>query len=88
MNDSVYLSTLAAYIENGADIGCRAEGRWPTSCPNDASAYEYGIRVADALQSWIKEEICMGPLKKHEIPWEDVSISPITVRLSQLVKPA
>ena len=81
MNDSVYLSTLANYIDNGADIGCRAEGRWATSCPNDASAYEYGIRVADALQSWIKEGICMGPLKKHEIPWKDVSVSPITVRL-------
>ena len=55
----------------GADIGCRGDGRLPTEQPNSASANVFGVRVADSLQSWIKEGLCFGPLDRHEMPWKE-----------------
>ena len=39
------------------------------------------MRVADALQGWIKDGLCYGPLEEHELPWDDVTVIPITVKL-------
>ena len=68
-------------LANGADIGCKGDGRLPTSQKNSASATEYGVRVADSLQTWIREGLCFGPLKIDEMPWTEFTISPITVKL-------
>ena len=40
----------------------------------------YGSRVADALQTGIKEGIIYGPMKKEDLPW-DPKVSPMTVQL-------
>ena len=68
-------------LENGCDIGCRGSGRLPTRHPNSKSTEEYGVRVADALQGWIIDGLCFGPLEEEELPWKDISVNPITVKI-------
>ena len=68
-------------LRKGADIGCRGSGRLPTRHPNSKSTAEYGNRVADALQGWIVDGLCYGPLDEDELPWGDYSVNPITVKL-------
>ena len=68
-------------LHRGASIGCEGDGRLPTSKPNSDSAAEYGVRVADSLQSWIERGLCFGPLLPHEMPWATYTINPITVKL-------
>ena len=48
---------------------------------NASSAYIYGDRVCDALAEMIADGIMVGPLDEEEIPWKDISVSPIMVRL-------
>ena len=71
---------IAVMLEHGANIGVEGEGRWPSQEANNASVYQYGGRVADALQTGVKDGILYGPLKREELPW-DPKISPMTVRL-------
>ena len=54
-------------------------GHLSTVGKNSDTASEYGYRVAESLLSWIKKGICLCPLKKEELPWKDISVSPITV---------
>ena len=68
-------------LSRGADIGCQGEGRLPTSRPNSDSTSEFGVRVADSLQSWINKGLCFGPLLPNEMPWESYTVNPITVKL-------
>ena len=49
---------ICKYVEKGADIGCEGEGRLLTRARNDQSVEEYGVRVADMIQSWL--ELGMG----------------------------
>ena len=65
----------------GADIGCTGRARLPTFSTNAKSAYLYGDRVCDALAEIISDGIMVGPLDEEEIPWKDITISPIMVRL-------
>ena len=68
-------------LSKGARIGCEGPSRLPTRHPNSKTAVEYGARVADSLQSWIKEGLCFGPLLPHEMPWDDFTTNSITVKL-------
>ena len=68
-------------LKEGADIGCRGDGRKPTRCQNSVSAIEFGDRVADSLQGWIIDGLCFGPIKEEELPWNEFSSNPITVKL-------
>ena len=61
---------IAIMLEHGADIGVEGEGRWPSQEANNASVYQFGSRVADALQTGVKDGILYGPLKREELPWE------------------
>ena len=58
-------------LSKGALIGCKGPSRLPTSHPNSQSAVDYGVRVADSLQTWIKEGLCFGSLGSEEMPWDD-----------------
>ena len=58
-----------------ASLGVEGEGRWSSWEPNNPSVYMYGSRVADALQTGIKEGIIYGPMKKEDLPW-DPKVSP------------
>ena len=71
---------IATMLEHGADLGIKGEGRWPSVGKNNASVYAYGQRVADSLQTGVKDGILYGPLRREELPWEP-KISPMTVRL-------
>ena len=71
---------IAVMLEHGANLGIEGEGRWPSEEKNNKSVYEYGQRVADALQTGVKDGILYGPLKREELPWEP-KVSPMTVRL-------
>ena len=68
-------------LERGASIGVDAEGRWPSTGPNSSTVYEFGSRVADSLQTAVKDGIMYGPMHRDEIPWTDFKVSPMTVRL-------
>ena len=68
-------------LKKGADIGCKGAGRLPTSKPNSASAIEYGDRLADSLQDWIKSKLAFGPLLQEEMPWQDYTVNPLLVKL-------
>ena len=74
-------------LDNGASIGCLGRGRLPTFSGNAPSTYEYGDRVADALAEWIKDGIMVGPLDEEELPWRDVTVSGMMVRLKPSGKP-
>ena len=78
---TIRLERVCKRLDDGADIGCHGRGRMPTRIPNGASAYEHGERVANALQLWVQQGIAVGPLREEEIPWEDITVSPILVRL-------
>ena len=75
------LERAMSRLQGGADIGCKGDGRLPTNKPNSESANVYGVRVADSLQSWIKEGLCFGPLLPSEMPWAEYTVNPITVKL-------
>ena len=79
--DDLQLHRVLERLKDGANIGCKGNGRLPTLCPNSPSASEFGQRVADSLQGWIAEGLCFGPLQKHELPWSDFSSNPILVKL-------
>ena len=68
-------------LEKGCNIGCRGTGRLPTRHPNSKTAEEHGERVADALQGWISDGLCYGPLEETDLPWEDFTVNPITVKI-------
>ena len=79
--DQERLDRVCSRLENGANIGCVGRARLPTVTPNGKSTYDFGARVADSLQDWIDQGIVVGPLTKEEIPWTDITINQLMVRL-------
>ena len=75
------LQRTLARLREGADIGCRGPARLQTKARNSPSAYEYGARVMDTIQGWVKDELCYGPLKPEEMPFKDYTVNPIVVKL-------
>ena len=75
------LEQVCKRLKEGADIGCVGPARRPKVGENGQSAFMYGDRVCDALAEMIKDGIMAGPLDEEEIPWEDITVSPIMVRL-------
>ena len=63
-------------------LGAKGEGRWPGTGVNSPSAYEHGERMADSLQSYIKE----GYFRKKEMPFCIFKVSPLTMRQNQMVQ--
>ena len=51
------VEAIAVMLQYGADIGVQGEGRWPSVGKNNDSVYEYGDRVADSLQTGVKDGI-------------------------------
>ena len=79
--DWARLEGVVHRLDHDADIGCTGRGRLPTFSSNAKSAYIYGERVADSLAELIKDGLMVGPLDEEEIPWDDISVSSILVRL-------
>ena len=48
------LTRVTQRLREGADLGCRGAARLPTRMPNSPSVVEYGLRLADSLQDWVK----------------------------------
>ena len=74
------LNRVCLRLEQGADIGCKGQGRLPTFSKNAPSMYKHAPKVADALQTWINQGIAVGPLLREEVPWQDISINSIMVK--------
>ena len=81
LTDWARLERVVERLEYGADIGCHGRGRLPTMSGNAPTTFEYGERVADSLAEWIQDGIMVGPLDEEEIPWEDITVSGMMVRL-------
>ena len=79
--DKAKVREISSMLENGASLGIEGEGKWPSEGPKDDSEYEFGARVADSLQTALKDGIIYGPLTREELPWSEFKFSPITVRL-------
>ena len=79
--DWARLERVVERLNINAHIGCQGRGRLPTFSGNAKSATEFGDRVADSLAEWIKDGIMVGPLDEEEIPWDDITVSGIMVRL-------
>ena len=75
------LERVCERLDNGANIGCTGRARLPTVGTNATSAYIYGDRVCDALAKMIADGIMVGPLDEEEIPWKDITVSPVMVKL-------
>ena len=71
----------ADMLTAGADTGVRGAGRYPTAGRNQASAYEHGHLLSDALGSWVKQGLMAGPYTRDELPWCTVKISPMSIQL-------
>jgi hypothetical protein len=81
MKKKAKVREVAEMMENGADLGIEGEGRWPSEGDNNESVYEYGSRVADSLQTVLKDGIMFGPYTRDQLPWEIFKCNPMTVRL-------
>ena len=53
---------------------------WPTIGRNSNSVAEHGAQIMDAIQGWICDGICVGPLREDEMPFGEYSVSPLTTR--------
>ena len=76
---------VAETLRKGADLGCVGSARLGTSMRNSPSAYEYGERLLDALEDWLKDDLAAGPFTKAELSkvfeGEEVKVNPMAVRL-------
>ena len=79
--DKHRMNRVCSRLEMGANIGCVGRGRLPKITPNGPSTYEFGARVADSLQEWINQGIVAGPMSREEIPWPDITVNQLMVRL-------
>ncbi len=71
----------AAEIVAGAETGVRGAGRYPTCGKNQESAYTYGHLLSDSLAAWLKAGLMAGPYERHELPWTQVKVSPMSIQL-------
>ena len=81
MTEKLKLEEIVKTLEAGANLEVKGEGRWSSRGRNNPSTLEYGARLADSLQSAIKDGFMWGPLTEEEMPWEAFKVSPMTVRL-------
>ena len=80
-SDWARLEKVCERLDKGADIGCVGRARLPTVSTNASSAFEFGDRVADGIAEMIENGLMVGPLDEEEIPWEDITISALMVKL-------
>ena len=59
---------VAKYITKWVNIGCLGEGCWVTNVSCKSKGLEYGKCIADSLQMWVKDRICIGTLTEGEFP--------------------
>ena len=90
------LASSALYLETcniiaGADTGCRGEGRMATVGKNSPSCVSEGGKLADGIQSWLRDRVAAGPFSWKELldVWNenDISVIPIKVNNSQTPRP-
>ena len=55
------MEEIADMLEHGANLGVMGDGRWPPADKNNDNVYTHGDRVADALQTGVKDGILYGP---------------------------
>ena len=82
------MDALMRWLEEGADLGIeRKESRMPTRGPNSKTAYQYGVRVIDAIREWVELGIAAGPFTEQEIMemveggMEGIKIAPMSVTI-------
>ena len=81
MQGKLKLEEIMWTLENGADLGIKGEGRWPSYGPNNPSAYEFGARLADSMQSANKSRPHVGAFYRSRDAMGGVKVSPMTVCL-------
>ena len=75
-----------SYMENRAIIGCEQEGRLQAFGKNNPSVSDHGYEISDEILTWIKMEICVGPLSEEELPFKDYTVSSLTTLLEPIVQ--
>ena len=64
----------------GAELGCKGNGRLPSKVENSPTVPINGSKVADTLMDWVTSKIVHGPFTKEELPFPEVKISPLGVQ--------
>ena len=79
------VTEVASILKEGANLGCRGSARLGTVMRNSPTAYQYGERLVDALEDWLKDNLAAGPFTREELEqhfsWEDIKVNPMAVRL-------
>ena len=68
ISEKAKMAETFTMLKEGASIGVSGEGRWASTGPNSGSVYDFGSRVADSLQTAVKDGIMYGPLLRSQIP--------------------
>ena len=68
------VDNICTMLRDRANIGVEGEGRWPSWGRNNPTVYQFGERVADSLQTAVKDGIMYGPLKRKELPLKDFKV--------------
>ena len=73
------MSRAKSILLNGASLACEGTGRLPTEGKNSKSVYENGRKFADQLHHWVQSGIVFGPLRRVDLPLDNIKIAPMGV---------
>ena len=74
-----HLEKIVHGIEHGFKTGCSGKYRYPSVAKNTPSAYVDGVKVTDAIGSWIKKDFVRGPVTREKLP-QNAKVSAIMTR--------
>ena len=61
------VESVAEILEGGADLGCIGSSRLASVMRNSPTAFQYGPRLVDSLEDWLKDDLAAGPFTKEEL---------------------
>ena len=74
------LSWACNILRHGANIGARGAGRLPYVGRNYPTSESEGHLLADSMNSWIKQNLCIGPYDSDKLPFPVIRINPMSVQ--------
>ena len=81
--DQATLDKVCLGLEFGFNTGASGRSLLPTDVPNSKKVDTVGPQMADAIQSWIKEDppIAFGPMREEELPWTTFKVNPLGMKI-------
>ena len=81
--DQATLDRICLGLEFGFNTGASGRSLLPTDVSNSRKVDTVGPQMADAIQSWIKEDppIAFGPMREEELPWTEFKVNPLGMKV-------